>query len=180
MSVAFIDPDFRPAKRRGRQGVGWVFVVVGLGIFLATFDADRYRPVVVKQLASALGRPVRLERLSLGWRGGLALQLNGLAVFRDPASPEPIAQAERVSATLQLLPLFQRQLELSTLDIANGRLRLCDFSGPNQPCLRGTLNGSFQGAAQGLAWPEASRSLSGQGRLMLTEARIEHLNILRE
>ncbi|MBI3088009.1 MAG: hypothetical protein HYY91_03905, partial [Candidatus Omnitrophica bacterium] len=37
-----------------------------------------------------------------------------------------------------------------------------------------------QGAAQGLAWPEASRSLSGQGRLMLTEARIEHLNILRE
>lgn len=217
-----------------------LIVIAGLGAFLATFDADRYRPLVVRQLESALGKPVRLERVSLGWRGGLALQLKGLAV----SGVEWTAQAEQVSATVRLLPLLRRQLQLSSLDIRDGRLRLrglivpierltveatagaeritltqCSARmaggtlgltgavervttqpsatiqatveqvrldalwpepAPHQPRLRGTLNGSFTGSTQGLSWPQISRSLSGQGRLTLTDARIDHLNILRE
>ena len=35
----------------------FALVIVGLAIFIATFDADRYRPVLISELQQALGNP---------------------------------------------------------------------------------------------------------------------------
>jgi len=93
-----------------------LLVVAGVGIFLATFDADRYRPRLVNEAQRVLGRPVRVEHLALGWRGGLALQLKGLAIYEDERSTgEPLLQVDEVSAVIRLLPLLRKEVQVSAI-----------------------------------------------------------------
>lgn len=102
-----------------------VLAVAGLAIFIATFDADRYRPMVIEQMASALGKPVTLDRLSLGWRGGLAVELHGLAVYPGPqASGEPAASVERASAVVNLLPLIRKRVSIASVVVDRPIVRL--------------------------------------------------------
>ena len=85
--------------------------LVILGVFLATFDADRYRPLLVNRLEQALGKPVRLEGVSLGWRGGIALQFKGFTVFEDAAAQgEPLIQVETAGALVHLWPLLRKEV----------------------------------------------------------------------
>ncbi|MBI4343909.1 MAG: DUF748 domain-containing protein [Candidatus Omnitrophica bacterium] len=79
--------------------------LISLAVFIATFDADRYRPMVVAQLEKELGRPVTLQRLSLAWRGGIALQLQGFKV-------EPLIDVPLASALVRLKPLLRRQVQV--------------------------------------------------------------------
>ena len=93
-------------------------VAGGLAIFIATFDADRYRPLLVDRLQQALGRPVQLGHVRLGWRQGLAIELEGLNVAEDPAtSGEPLLQAESISAVIRLLPLLKQDVQVSSIVI---------------------------------------------------------------
>jgi hypothetical protein len=93
-------------------------VVIGVGIFVATFDLDRYRPMVVEQMQKALGKPVSIERLSLGWRGGAAVLMRGLTVRADAAADAPpVIQVDTVSAVARLLPLLRRKVEIVSVVI---------------------------------------------------------------
>ncbi|MBI3996745.1 MAG: AsmA family protein [Candidatus Omnitrophica bacterium] len=93
-----------------------LLIVVGVGIFIATFDADRYRPQLVSQLEKAIGKPVKLERISLGWRGGVAVQLRGLAIYEDQAAlHEPLIAIDSASAVVRLLPLLHKDVQISSV-----------------------------------------------------------------
>ncbi len=102
-----------------------VLAVAALGIFLATFDADRYRPLVVEQLQKALGTPVSLEHLSLEWHHGVALQAEGLRI-QDPASPsgQPLAEVEDAQALVKIGPLLQKKIEIASVLLDRPRIRV--------------------------------------------------------
>ncbi|GEM_PF-3130389 len=101
-----------------------VVALIGVAIFLATFDANRYRPLVVEKLQAAIGRPVRLEHLRLAWHGGVAVELQRLAVGEpDAATLEPLFEADTVSAVVKLLPLLKKQVEIDSLQIRHGSVR---------------------------------------------------------
>ncbi len=92
--------------------------ILGVAIFLATFDADRYRPLLVQKLEGALGQPVRLQRISLGLRGGLAFRLQGLSVLSgDSARPQPALEVRQASAVASFLPLLRGQLQIGAVSI---------------------------------------------------------------
>jgi hypothetical protein len=95
-------------------GVLVLLVVVGVGIFIATFDADRYRPQLVQGMQQALGRPVTLDRVKLAWRGGIAVELHGLAI-PEPGAAEPLVRVERISALVRLGPLMQKDVQVASL-----------------------------------------------------------------
>ncbi len=100
-------------------------IVAGLAVFLATFDADRYRPMLVSKVEAALGKPIRLDRLALRWRGGLALELKHLAIYPEaPAQGEPAIHIDTVSAVIRLLPLLRREVQVASLLLDHPRLRL--------------------------------------------------------
>ena len=108
--------------------IGGVIVgllVAGVAICLATFNADRYRPLVIKQLESALGRPVQLAHLSLGWRGGIALELRGLAIYPNAqAMTEPTVQVDILSAVVRLLPLLKKEVQVSSVALIRPRVQV--------------------------------------------------------
>ena len=64
-----------------------VFVLgaVALFVFVATFDANQYRSLVERRLESAIGNPVEIEHLALGWFGGrVALEMRELEIYASP------------------------------------------------------------------------------------------------
>ena len=102
-----------------------VACLIGLGVLLATFDADRYRPLLVSELEQAIGKPVTLARLSLGWRQGVALQLDGLAVFDDAVGRgEPTIQVESVSALVALAPLLHKDVQVASIILRRPRIHV--------------------------------------------------------
>ena len=97
--------------------------VIALTAFVLTFDADRYRPLVAGKMEEALGRAVRLSHISLGWRQGLALRLDGLAVYDTPAAVgEPAVQVESASAVVRLAPLLRRELQVGAIVLTHPRI----------------------------------------------------------
>ena len=102
------------------------FLVAGIALafFIATFNADRYRPLLTQKLEETFGSPVRLDHLSLAWHGGIALDLKGLAVYSDSLKKEPALELERASATLELFPLLQRKIQIGLISLLRPRLEI--------------------------------------------------------
>ncbi len=106
-------------------GILVVLAVAAVGVVLATVDVDRYRPFVVSKLEAALGRPVRLDHIGLGWRGGIALQLQGVAIAADASGAgEPAVQADAVKVVVRLLPLLRKDVQVSSLVLTRPRLHV--------------------------------------------------------
>ena len=140
----------------------FLLAAVALALFLSTFDADRYRPVVIRKMEAALGRPVALEKISLRWRGGIAAELKGLAV-------EPSFRAAGVSVLLRPLPLLRGDIQIGDLQVQDGTVHLTGES--LHPPLELTLTqlrlrASLDLRAQRLEIREASAKL-GEGTISL-------------
>lgn len=136
-------------------------VILAVAIFVATFDADRYRPLLVSKLQGAIGRPVSLERLSLGWQGGIALRLQGLAISDDRiaqgSAAEPLLQVESVSAVVRLLPLLRKDVQVASIVLsrpqvhvardAQGRVNLLGLAAAVSPVAAPSRPTSIGGAS---------------------------------
>lgn len=108
-----------------------LLAVAGVAIFLLTFNADRYRPVVVAELETALGRGVQLEGISLRWHGGLAAELKKLAVYPGRGREgEPALRAEKVIVQLRVMPLLRGEVPLAIrqIGIRDGTVHIRDSS----------------------------------------------------
>lgn len=119
----------------------FILASVGLAVFLFTFDADRYRPVVTQKISEALGRPVQLGKIALAWQDGLALSFER---FSLPSQDEvPAFSVERAYAQIRLAPLLRGDIRLGALVIVqpkieatrlpNGEVRVHGFEGLKKP-----------------------------------------------
>ena len=132
--------------------------IVGVGIFLATFDADRYRPLLISRLEQTLGKPVTLAHISLGWDQGIALQLNGLTIAQqaDPQG-EPLIQIESIGALVRLMPLLHKDVEISSVVLkrprihaardANGQMDLLGLAAAGSPAAASGKTGVVGGTS---------------------------------
>ena len=98
---------------------------IALAVFIATFDADRYRPLLTAKLQQSLGRPVSMERIALGWRGGLALQCRGLTIAeRSESGGEPLLHVESATALVRLAPLLHKQIQVASVILTRPRIHV--------------------------------------------------------
>ena len=94
-----------------------IFLVIAaaVGIFAATFNADSYRPFFQQKLQEALKKPVLIKKISLGWNGGIALEVDGLTIFKDEKSTEALLRLEKASVLVNAKPLLNRELQVSSV-----------------------------------------------------------------
>ncbi len=101
------------------MGVLIFFAVVALGvtIFIATFNADRFRPQIVKSIEESLGQRAEIGHLSLQWRGGIALAAKNFKLYSasDSAEGNPAFQVETVGVVLRLLPLLKKEIQVASI-----------------------------------------------------------------
>ncbi|MBI3330655.1 MAG: AsmA family protein [Candidatus Omnitrophica bacterium] len=147
--------------------------LVVLGVFLATFDANRYRPLIVRELERTLGRPVRLEGISLGWRRGIALQCAGFAIFEDAAARgEPLIQVETASALVRLRPLLRKEVRVSSVVLHRPRIRVSRDAQGNVNLLGLAAAAAPAGAARPAAGPRESAVSFNVASLRVTDGTL--------
>lgn len=100
---------------------------------------------------------LNLEDLSASFAGG-QMRLSGRI---EKALDEPIL---RVHAVLQELDINELMKAVSE----------------KTPRLNGHVSVEFEGAAQGLSWPEISKTLTGKGRIVMKDGVLLNFNLLRE
>ena len=99
-----------------------IVLVVAIKVFV---NANTFRPTIEKQLATTLGRDVKVGNLSLSLSRG-SLVAEGLSVADDPKfSAEPFLTAKkfRIGVSLQTL-IFSRQLNLRSFQIEAPQVKL--------------------------------------------------------
>jgi uncharacterized protein involved in outer membrane biogenesis len=64
-----------------------VLAILGGVIFVKTFDVNKFKPQIVSQAKSALGREFDFDkaRLDISFSRGVSLELSGLSIGEDPA-----------------------------------------------------------------------------------------------
>ncbi len=101
----------------------------GLGIFVATFNADRYRPALVKKVSQALGVPVDLGRISLVWKNGIALRLEKFTIYSGPEKQTASVKFQEASAVVRLAPLLRKDLQIASVVVVKPMVRLVNGAG---------------------------------------------------
>ncbi|NEX21310.1 AsmA family protein [Thiorhodococcus mannitoliphagus] len=110
-----------------------VVLLVAGAIGYSPFYLQAHKADLEAAAADALGRPVAIDSVALGWllhpRPGLSIALNGLRVSNPDWDTERtlgphLLEAERVDVTWQLRALLQRQVRIDQLVIRGARLML--------------------------------------------------------
>lgn len=98
-----------------------VFTV--FAIFIATFDANRLRPHITRQLETLLGYPVRLGPLSLHWKPQLSLTAKNIEILSE-SSPQAIRlfSIEEMRASLKLSSFPKGDIQFLSLTLVSPKL----------------------------------------------------------
>jgi|GEM_PF-5002265 len=99
----------------------FLFLIMGAAVFIFTFDLNRFRPQIEKQATTALGQPVHIGNLSLAWRGGIAVEVDGVQVL---SNDEPVLKIQRAGAVLQIAPLLRRSVQIGSLFLDGADIRV--------------------------------------------------------
>lgn len=171
----------RMKTKRSSRPLLWIFASLGLAValLLRFANPDRYRPLLIQELEKSLGVPVSMERVRVGWQGGIAIQLQGLAVYQDRAAQQnrqPAIQTRKASAVLELGPLLRRELKVRSI-LLDGSISLAP---PGQPGFQGKFSSSFDVSGKEILKTKDVKDLTAAGRIRLEEARLTDLNLLRE
>ncbi|HTL48082.1 MAG TPA: AsmA family protein [Verrucomicrobiae bacterium] len=106
-------------------GVLFLVLVVGLVAFVATFNVDHYRPLLVNRLSEITGEPVEIQKITLGWSNGAALAIKGVRVFDGPQQgATPFILADEASAEVDLNSLLHGRVEVSAVRLEKPFVRL--------------------------------------------------------
>jgi AsmA protein len=107
----------------GAIGLGVLLVVLAILPFV--IPVDRFRPMVEEQISGALGRDVKLGKLSLSvWTGSLAAE--NLSIADDPKfSAAPFLKAREIKVGVEWKPLiFDRAVRVTGLTIVKPEVLL--------------------------------------------------------
>lgn len=98
-----------------------IIVFVAGGIFLWTFDLNRYRETITLQLSQALGRPVTIENMEMKLSLIPTIRASRITIGNPSAfnSSEPLLNAEAVDLTIALPPLFNKEIQVRDIQIIN-------------------------------------------------------------
>ncbi len=99
-------------------GILIVLVVAALLIFAATFDVNQYRGTIQAELQQRLGRPVTLGDMHLKiFPPSLSVQNPAIADDATFNPDAPFVKAQELDVSVRLLPLLQKQVEISSLTL---------------------------------------------------------------
>ncbi len=102
-----------------------IFIMAGIGIFIATFDINLYKGLIAAQLDLATGNHVEIGRLSLKWEGRALLGVYDLKIYqKDGADRTVLLSLERADASVELMPLLARRIHISSISLKGLHLNI--------------------------------------------------------
>ncbi len=104
-----------------------VVVFIGLSIFISTLDADKYRPMIVKQIGEKTGRVAKLNgpiKFSLGL-SGVKISVQDASISNPAWASRPtMAGMGKFELAVGVLPLLAHHISINELAIENADILL--------------------------------------------------------
>lgn len=110
-----------------------LLIILGVVVFILTFDLDRYRQPIVNEMSTALNRPVTVEKLNLKLSLVPTITVSGVKI----GNPEemkvkvPFAEIDSVDVTLSLIPLIKKEIQIDGINVGTANVLLIDENGKN-------------------------------------------------
>ncbi len=103
-------------------------LLLGVAVFIMTFDLNSYRGLIVEKASEALHRDVMIDSLELKASLVPTVVVKGItvaspAVFENAA---PLAKIDSAEVTLALLPLFKKQIQINEFRVGVADFNLID------------------------------------------------------
>ena len=106
--------------------------ILGLFIFIKTFDLNHYLPQITKIASDALGRNVSIDRAGLHvGLDGIILDLDGLHLAGTTPTAPPLLTADKVHGQVEVMPLLlKRQIQVSSMTFTAVKVYVEDPQAP--------------------------------------------------
>ncbi len=104
-------------------GLGLVALVLVVANLNGLIAANRER--IVAGMSEGFARPVAVEAITVGFHGGIAMELRGLRIADDPAfSKDDFLAADRADVIVRFWPLLHRRVELRRITVRSPHLTI--------------------------------------------------------
>ena len=90
-------------------------VALAAGILVATFDPNRFRPLIEQKVREATGYDLKIGGIGLAFRGGLALAVNDVRLSAGDA--EPFVRVRSVVAAVDVASVLARSPRVTSIRI---------------------------------------------------------------
>jgi len=102
-----------------------LFAAGALTFFILTFEVDKYRPDIVRQIQTVFGQPVEIKKITLGWHDGVALSVKELRIFDGQGeAASPFFKVEEAAASVNFRSLLGGRIEVSSIQIEAPFIRI--------------------------------------------------------
>lgn len=112
-------------------GIIALFIVLPIalgGLFIATFDADSYRPKIAAAMTEKVGQEVTISgplRLGASLSDGLVLSAHDISLANPEwASRDASVKIGKVELGVAILPLLRRRVEISSFTLSGADIRM--------------------------------------------------------
>lgn|GEM_PF-1806602 len=105
-----------------------LLMIAAIAVFIATFDANRYKGVLISKIEESIDKNVRIGSISLNPLHGLAVKVEGAAIKDKGALWENyLVKASEADISLKLLPLLKKDVQIKAILIERLDLNIPDL-----------------------------------------------------
>ena len=114
-----------PDRRRVLMIAGVILGLLALVLLPPLISVNRFRHRITQSVGESLGRPVRIDNITLTMLPLPGFRLENFVVEDDPAfSAEPVMRANSVTVALRVWSLWRRRVEFSRISLEDPSLNL--------------------------------------------------------
>ena len=146
-----------------------MLLAAGVTVFTLTFDANRYKDILIARLEESMNRDVRIDNISLSLLHGFGLELMGVAIKdRNKTWEDFLLKANRLNASIKIPPLLKKDIQIQRLFIHGLEINAGD--GANGPVFRCGLVLNARILLNSLSQDDMLKTLTAKGNMKLTDA----------
>ena len=149
-----------------------IVLLIGVGIFLWTFDINQYRSAIADELSATIQRPVSIEKIEMKASFVPTIRLKNLVIGNPQGfeGKEAFLTADSIEGTIALAPLLEKRVQI--YDIKIGKVSVNAVHTPQMNNL------DFSVASEKAAQPK-SAAANSETSSYLNNLNIDDISALR-
>jgi hypothetical protein len=155
-----------------------ILIIALVTVVIFTFDANRYKGVLITKLEESMGKDVNIDNISLRFLAGFRIEIKGMAIKdRDKTWDNFLLKAKNLNASVKILPLLKKDIQIQRLFVPE--LEINTGTGANSPVFRCSLDLSARILINSLSQDDMLKTLNAKGNVKLTNAVLDNMNVLK-
>lgn len=103
-----------------------LLLIIAFLVFMLTFDANRYKGVLITKLEQAINKNVKIDDISLNPWQGLAVKIRGISIKdTDKTWEAALLKIANLDVSVKILPLIKKDIQIQNISLDSLML---DFS----------------------------------------------------